>query len=155
MISAGDFKNGITVEIDGNIYQILEFRQCADFLFRAIAGYALVQFESCRVEAFDAIQQFLFQPFYGNRIVPVFALYFPCRITLFPIDQRGDCRIRIFLSCSYFGYCHLVHTTVLKLDTTGSVEPVFRFLTCRAALCLDCARLGKRKYRSEARMIFF
>ena len=24
MISAGDFKNGITVEIDGNIYQILE-----------------------------------------------------------------------------------------------------------------------------------
>ena len=26
MISAGDFKNGITVEIDGNIYQILEFQ---------------------------------------------------------------------------------------------------------------------------------
>ena len=25
MISAGDFKNGVTVEIDGNIYQILEF----------------------------------------------------------------------------------------------------------------------------------
>ena len=81
---------------------------------------------------------------------------FPCRITLFPIDQCSGCRIRIFLSCSYFGYCHLVHTSiVLKLDMTGSVEPVFRFLTCRAALCLDCARLGKRKYRSEARMIFF
>ena len=26
MIAAGDFKNGITVEIDGNIYQILEFQ---------------------------------------------------------------------------------------------------------------------------------
>ena len=26
MISAGDFKNGVTVEIDGNIYQILEFQ---------------------------------------------------------------------------------------------------------------------------------
>ncbi|GAA0802282.1 elongation factor P [Clostridium sp. AF19-22AC] len=26
MISAGDFKNGLTVEIDGNIYQILEFQ---------------------------------------------------------------------------------------------------------------------------------
>ena len=26
MISAGDFKNGVTVEIDGNIYQILEFK---------------------------------------------------------------------------------------------------------------------------------
>ncbi|EEA83698.1 hypothetical protein CLONEX_00381 [[Clostridium] nexile DSM 1787] len=26
MISAGDFKNGVTLEIDGNIYQILEFK---------------------------------------------------------------------------------------------------------------------------------
>ena len=26
MISAGDFKNGVTVEIEGNIYQILEFQ---------------------------------------------------------------------------------------------------------------------------------
>ncbi len=26
MISAGDFKNGLTVEIDGNIYQIMEFQ---------------------------------------------------------------------------------------------------------------------------------
>ena len=26
MISAGEFKNGITVEIDGNIYQVLEFQ---------------------------------------------------------------------------------------------------------------------------------
>ena len=26
MISAGDFKNGVTVEIDGNIYQILDFQ---------------------------------------------------------------------------------------------------------------------------------
>lgn len=26
MIAAGDFKNGVTVEIDGNIYQILEFQ---------------------------------------------------------------------------------------------------------------------------------
>lgn len=26
MVSAGDFKNGLTIEIDGNIYQILEFQ---------------------------------------------------------------------------------------------------------------------------------
>ena len=26
MISAGDFKNGITIEYDGNIYQIIEFQ---------------------------------------------------------------------------------------------------------------------------------
>ena len=25
MISAGDFRNGITLEIDGNVYQIMEF----------------------------------------------------------------------------------------------------------------------------------
>ena len=26
MVSAGDFKNGLTIEIDGNIFQILEFQ---------------------------------------------------------------------------------------------------------------------------------
>ena len=26
MISAGDFKNGVTLEIEGNVYQILEFQ---------------------------------------------------------------------------------------------------------------------------------
>lgn len=26
MISAGDFRNGITLEIDGNVYQIMEFQ---------------------------------------------------------------------------------------------------------------------------------
>ena len=26
MISAGDFRNGITVEIEGNVYQIIEFQ---------------------------------------------------------------------------------------------------------------------------------
>ena len=26
MISAGDFRNGVTLEIEGNIYQILEFQ---------------------------------------------------------------------------------------------------------------------------------
>ena len=26
MVSAGDFKNGITIEIEGNIYQIIEFQ---------------------------------------------------------------------------------------------------------------------------------
>ena len=26
MISAGDFKNGVTVEIEGNIFQIMEFQ---------------------------------------------------------------------------------------------------------------------------------
>ena len=27
MISAGDFRNGITLEIDGNVYQIMEFQR--------------------------------------------------------------------------------------------------------------------------------
>ena len=27
MISAGDFRNGVTVEIDGNVCQIVEFQQ--------------------------------------------------------------------------------------------------------------------------------
>ena len=26
MISAGDFRNGVTLEIEGNVYQILEFQ---------------------------------------------------------------------------------------------------------------------------------
>ena len=26
MISAGDFRNGITLEIEGNVYQIMEFQ---------------------------------------------------------------------------------------------------------------------------------
>ena len=26
MVSAGDFKNGLTIEYDGNIYQIIEFQ---------------------------------------------------------------------------------------------------------------------------------
>ena len=26
MISAGDFRNGVTIELDGNIYQIIEFQ---------------------------------------------------------------------------------------------------------------------------------
>ena len=26
MVSAGDFKNGITIELEGNIYQIIEFQ---------------------------------------------------------------------------------------------------------------------------------
>ena len=26
MISAGDFRNGITIEVDGNIFQIVEFQ---------------------------------------------------------------------------------------------------------------------------------
>ena len=26
MVSAGDFRNGMTVEIDGNVYQIIEFQ---------------------------------------------------------------------------------------------------------------------------------
>ena len=25
MVSAGDFRNGITIELEGNIYQIIEF----------------------------------------------------------------------------------------------------------------------------------
>ena len=26
MISAGDFRNGVTIELEGNIYQIIEFQ---------------------------------------------------------------------------------------------------------------------------------
>ena len=26
MISAGDFRNGVTIEVDGNIFQIIEFQ---------------------------------------------------------------------------------------------------------------------------------
>ena len=26
MISAGDFKNGLTIEVEGNVYQIVEFQ---------------------------------------------------------------------------------------------------------------------------------
>ena len=26
MVTAGDFKNGLTIEIEGNIFQILEFK---------------------------------------------------------------------------------------------------------------------------------
>ena len=26
MVSAGDFRNGITIELEGNIYQIIEFQ---------------------------------------------------------------------------------------------------------------------------------
>ena len=26
MVSAGDFRNGVTLEMDGNIYQIIEFQ---------------------------------------------------------------------------------------------------------------------------------
>ncbi len=37
----------------------------------------------------------------------------------------------------------------------GSEEPVFRFLTCHGlAFALSVARLGGKKYRSAARMIF-
>ena len=28
MISAGDFRNGVTIELEGNIYQIIEFQCC-------------------------------------------------------------------------------------------------------------------------------
>ena len=40
---------------------------------------------------------------------------------------------------------------------TGSGKPVFLFLVCLRVLifALNCARLGGKKYRSEARMIFF
>lgn len=38
---------------------------------------------------------------------------------------------------------------------TGSVEPVFRFLTCRGVPCPDCARLGEKKYRKRSEDDFF
>ena len=27
MISAGDFKNGLTIELEGNVYQIVDFQE--------------------------------------------------------------------------------------------------------------------------------
>ena len=34
MVSAGDFKNGITLEMDGNIWQIIEFQHMAAHVLR-------------------------------------------------------------------------------------------------------------------------
>ena len=28
MVSAGDFRNGVTFEMDGDVYQIIEFQHC-------------------------------------------------------------------------------------------------------------------------------
>lgn len=75
MISAGDFKNGLTVEIDGNIYQILDFQHVkpgkgAAFvrtkLKNIISGGAIEKtfrpnekFEAARIERKD--MQYLYQ----------------------------------------------------------------------------------------------
>ena len=37
MISAGDFKNGITLEIDGNVCQIVEFQHVLNVLICSIS----------------------------------------------------------------------------------------------------------------------
>lgn len=35
MVSAGDFRNGITIELEGNIYQIIEFQHVKPEIGRA------------------------------------------------------------------------------------------------------------------------
>ncbi len=44
-------------------------RQQADLFVRTIVSDFFVQIECCRIKASDAIQQFLFQSFYGNQIL--------------------------------------------------------------------------------------
>ena len=66
------------------------------------------------------------------------------------------------LYCQWLGFHQLhvsfclSHNLNLLIKHDRLYEPVFLFLTCfQIAFCLDCARLGGKKYRSEARMIFF
>ena len=42
MVSAGDFRNGVTFEMDGNVYQIIEFQHV-----KPGKGAAFVRFRSC------------------------------------------------------------------------------------------------------------
>ena len=42
MISAGDFRNGITLEIDGNVYQIMEFQHVKPGKGAAFFGLPLI-----------------------------------------------------------------------------------------------------------------
>ena len=68
MISAGDFKNGITLEIDGNVCQIVEFQHVkpgkgAAFVRtkykNVITGSVLEKFPAARIERVD--MQYLYQ----------------------------------------------------------------------------------------------
>ncbi len=69
MISAGDFRNGVTMEIDGNVCQIVEFQHVkpgkdAAFVENQIQKY---HYRSCTGEIFPS-----------NREVPA-GTYRPCR----------------------------------------------------------------------------
>ena len=49
MISAGDFKNGITIELEGNIYQIIEFQHVKPGKGAAFVRTKLKNIKSCGV----------------------------------------------------------------------------------------------------------
>ena len=66
MVSAGDFKNGITIEIEGNIYQIMEFQHVRTKLKNIISGGVVEKtfrptekFENAHIERKD--MQYLYQ----------------------------------------------------------------------------------------------
>lgn len=81
------------------------------------------------------------------------------RLRTFLFANHGN-PVRI-LYCQWLGFHQLhvsfclSHNLNLLIKHDRLYEPVFLFLTCfQIAFCLDCARLGGKKYRSEARMIF-
>ena len=94
------------------------FEGFLDFLVRAIAGDFLVQLESCRVKASDAVQQFRHQAVCGNRIASVPALHLPCGIAPFPINQHSHFRIGTLLSFVDFACCLFVHTFIFLVCLT-------------------------------------
>ena len=48
MISAGDFRNGITLEIDGNVYQIMEFQHVKPGKGAAFVRTKINEWRRCR-----------------------------------------------------------------------------------------------------------
>ena len=49
MISAGDFRNGITIELDNNIYQIIEFQHVKPGKGAAVVRTKLKKSKRCGV----------------------------------------------------------------------------------------------------------
>ena len=54
MVSAGDFKNGITLEMDGNIWQIIEFQHV-----KPGKGAAFVRTKLKNIKSGGVIEKFL------------------------------------------------------------------------------------------------
>jgi hypothetical protein len=75
------------------------------------------------------------------------------RIAPFPINQHSHFRIGTLLSFVDFACRLSVHTFIFfsLFDMIGSVEPVFRFLTCRTVLCRGLRKAWQKKIpqRSE------